>query len=210
MINLAITKKSKLSLVEVKEKVQREQALTKKRTDKDLSPKERDQFRILYPITQNELIAQKFLISTSDVERLSHELQVFKDPAYTRSAMQEAQKGNIEGRVGKDGNKFAPGYLVTQMQKRVTEEESREIMSMLEEGVDPKQMLEDLAVACQFRINKGMLIEENADGIFVAVNQAIDSYHNILKTLFEMENGQKVMVGADDSLRDLILKNQGF
>jgi len=109
----------KISRSEVKEKVQLNEAIKEgKRTEKDMSQKERELFKLNYPYVSNDILAKQFLISTEDVERLAHELKVYKNPDYTRAIMGKASEGDT------------PGRLIESITKKLTEEERREIISL--------------------------------------------------------------------------------
>jgi len=198
-------KKTKISLVEVKERMIEEQSHRKKRTEKDMGEKEIEQFRTLYPMNSNETLAKKFMISTEDVETLAHKLKVYKDQAYTRFQM----TGTEGGRGTSDGAPATPGYLITAITKRMTEEERREIMAVYEEGIDPPAMLEELALAQAVRIQRGVTLEEANDSIWRSVNEAIDSMHNILKTMHELQHGQKMVHELGNSFEEMVLRSQG-
>lgn len=198
-------KKTKISLVEVKERMIEEQSHRKKRTEKDMGEKEIEQFKALYPMNSNETLAKKFLISTEDVERLAHSLKVYKDQAYTRFQM--AGKGGSS--FAQDGSPATPGYLITAITKKMTEEERREIINVYEEGIDPPAMLEELALAQAVRVQRGVQLEENNESIWRSVNEAIDSLHNILKTMHELKHGQKHIHELGDSFDAIVLRSQG-
>jgi hypothetical protein len=195
-------KKSKVSLAEVKESVQKEQAYKKKRTEKDLSIKERELFEKLYPMTSNESLAKQFLISVDDVERLAHETQVYKDPSYTRHQM-SISKG---GKLNADGMQ-TPGYLITAITKKMTEEERREIINIYEEGINPTEMLQELAIAQSVRIQRGVTIEDNSGALYRVVNDAIDSLHAILRSMHELEHGEKHIHELGNTWEQMILRS---
>ncbi|MDP3012957.1 MAG: hypothetical protein Q8M92_01855 [Candidatus Subteraquimicrobiales bacterium] len=199
-------KKTKVSLVHVKESLQKEQAFQGKRTENDLDQKEIEHFKSLFPMNSNEMLAKQFLISTEDVERLAHKLNVYKDDAYTRFLI--AKSGGKGGKT-LDGSPVTPGYLITAITKKMTEEERREIMNVYEEGIDPPTMLEELALAQAVRIQRGVQLESEKDAIWRSVNEAIDSLHNILKTMYELKHGQKHVHELGNTFEQMILRSQG-
>lgn len=198
-------KKSKVSLVEVKESIQKEQAIRKKRTVADLSDKEIEQFKTLYPMSTNEVVAKQFIISTEDVERLAHELEIYKDEAFTRFQMSKSAGAKLTA----DGSPATPGYLITAITKKMTEEERREIMNVYNEGIDPPAMLEELALAQAVRVQRGVQLEQANDSIWRSVNEAIDSLHNILKTMHELQHGQKMVHELGNTFEEMVLRSQG-
>jgi hypothetical protein len=197
--------KTDLSLPEVKERLQKKDAFKKKRSDKDLTEKERKMFESLYPMTPDEELAKKFLISKDDVKRLAYNLGVYKDSAFTRHQMVVAKNDTMV--VGKDGAPSTPGYLLSAMTKKWTEEERRELMIYYEEGMKPREMLQELAMAQMIRIQRGTSYEDDKGALFRVVNDAIDSLHAILKTLNEMENG--INVNHEISFDKMVLRSQG-
>lgn len=199
-------KRTKVSLVDVKESLQKERAFRGKRTEKDLDAKEVEQFKSLYPMNSNETLAKQFMISTEDVERLAHELKIAKDDTFTRFQM--VQSGGKGGKT-LDGSPTTPGYLITAITKKMTEEERREIMNVYEEGIDPPTMLEELALAQAVRIQRGVQLEAEGESIWRSVNEAIDSLHNILKTMHEIKHGQKHVHELGNTFEEMILRSQG-
>ena len=204
-MKMHMLKKTKLSLVDVKEAIQKKEVYQKKsRTEKDLSTKEVEQLTKAYPMVSNEVLAKQYLISVSDVERLAYEHDLYKDPAFTRAQM-SGSKGQHRG---KDGSPASPGYLITAITKKMTEEERRDIMNTYEEGVKPQEMLTELAIAQAVRVQRGMSLETDADQIWRAVNEAVDGLHSILKTLHEMEHGQKTVHELGDSFDAMIMRSK--
>jgi hypothetical protein len=181
--------KTKLSTVQVKEQFQKNEAISGVRTDKSLNAKERLIFKDMYPMHSNKEVAVKFKISTEDVERLAHEMKVYKDPTYTRSITMETKEGS-EWKHPSLQPGSAPSYLIDAITAKLTEEERREAMILYKEGINPIDMMHELAVVQRIRIRKGIKYEDDNEGLFKVMNDAIDSYHGILVDIDRMENGQ--------------------
>ena len=182
--------KTNLTLSEVKENIQKKEAIGKKRTDKDLDEKERKLFAKIYPMTVNTSLAKQFAISTEDVERLAHEMGAIKDPSFTRGQKISVRQGDWKHPSAQMGT--APGYLIQEIFKTLSEEERREALTRYEEDVDPIKALKDLAFVQSMRISRGYSLEFSRDEMWRVMNDAIDSYHAILKTIYELENGQTI------------------
>jgi hypothetical protein len=197
-------KKSNISIVEIKENLQKEQLIKGKRSEKDLNIKEVELFELLFPMTPNKALSEKFLISTEDVERLAHKLKLQKDPAFTRYQM----SGTKGGKALSDGSPRTPGYLLNALQRKVTEEEKRELMTTYEEGLDPEQMLEELALTQMVRIQRGVSLEYENESIWRSVNEAIDGLHNILKTIHELKHGQKMVHELGNTFEEMVLRSK--
>jgi hypothetical protein len=191
-------KKTNLSLVEVKQNIMKESAISGKRTEKNLSDEERKLFCKLFPMTDNDILAKQFLISTEDIERLAHELHVFKDPAFTRN--KQLAKSGAKPEMG-----TTPSRLISAVTKKWTEEERREILIMREEGFDPIEMLRELASMQKARVINGAEIENDRNEMWRVQNDAIDSYRETLVKIYELENGQEINVSH--SFEDLILES---
>ena len=201
-------KKTDLTLLQVKENLQKKDALKNgKRRAKDIKkkPEELIKFKRLYPMTPNGELAKIFITDTEEVERLAHELQIYKDRAYTRQL--SADSPNIKGKNPADGSKSTPGYLITELSKIVTEEEKQELLNMYEDGCEPEELLEELAYASQIRVVRGVNMEIKGGTLFRVVNEAIDGYHNILKTLYDMKNSNEHVIEIK-GLNDLIAENK--
>jgi hypothetical protein len=194
--------KTDLSLAQVKENVQKKEAIKHKRTEKDMDEKERKLFGKMYPMVPNELLATQFTISIEDVERLAHEMGKIKDASFTRNQMVTAKQGDWEHPTKAPGT--APAYLVQEVLRTLNEEERREALTRYEEGIEPIQALKDLAFIQQMRIARGWNLEVSRDEMWRVVNDAVDSYHAVLKSIFEMENGSTInqRVSFDDLLRE--------
>jgi hypothetical protein len=186
----------KVSRSEVKEKVQLNEAIKEgKRTEKDMSQKERELFKLNYPYVSNDILAKQFLISTEDVERLAHELKVYKNPDYTRTVMGKSHEGDT------------PGHLIEAITKKLTEEERREIISLKNEGIDEIAMMEELILVQRVRIQRGAQIEAAKGGLYRVVNDAVDSAGILLFKLREMRHGTKHQHNV--TLDQMILDSQG-
>ena len=197
-------KKTKLSLAEVKENIQQSEMTSKKRSEKDLSTKERDLFKTLYKMSTNEQLAAKFSITTEGVERLAHELKVCKNPSFTRSRMTKSKQGDWTHPSIKEGT--TPSYLIDRVSKKLTEEERREFLTKCQEKKDPVKALRDLAMIQEVRIARGFELEMDSNQMWRVVNDAVDSYHAIQKSIFEMENDTNL--GEANSFDRLILERQ--
>jgi hypothetical protein len=191
-------KKIDLSPVQIKQNIIKKEAISGNRTEKTLTEKERQLFKKLYSMTENDILAKQFLISTEDVERLAHELRVYKDPAFTRSKQ--------SGREGQYEMGTTPSRLITTVTKKWTEDERREILIMREEGFDPIDMLRELATMQKARVINGAEIENNRNEMWRVQNDAIDSYRDTLVKIYELENGQEINVSH--SFEDLILESK--
>lgn len=184
----------KISRSEVKERVQINEAIDNgKRTDKDLSEKERELFKLNYRFVDNKTLAKQFLISTDDVERLAHEMKVYKDPGYTKSAL---------------GNRTdMPSRLIEAVTQKLTEEERREIMTLKNEGIDTVQMMEELILIQRTRIQRGAKLEADRDGMHKLVNDAVDTAGVLLVKLHEMR--QEGKSEGNITIDQMILESQG-
>jgi hypothetical protein len=196
-------KKDESSLVDVKN-ITKKGSYKKKRNENDLDTKEVEQFKRIYPMVSNDILAKQFLISVSDVERLAYTHDLYKDPAFTRAQMSGSKGQHKTG----DGSSASPGYLITAITKKMTEEERREIMVIYEEGVDPQEMMSELALAQAVRVQRGMALEAGKNEIWRAVNEAVDGLHNILKTLHEMENGQTTVHELGSTFESMIMRSK--
>ena len=186
----------KISLAEVKEKVQYNEAVKEgQRTDKSLSEKERELFKLNYPFVANDILAKQFLISTDDVERLAHEIKVYKNPDYTRTAMGKSKEG------------ATPSHLMDAITKKLTEEERRELTILKNEGIDTVEAMEELVLIQRIRIQRGAQLEMEKGGLYRVVNDAIDTSGQLLIRLHEMRHGQKHQHNI--TLDQMILDSQG-
>lgn len=186
----------KISRSVVKEKIQLNETIKNgKRTEKDMSEKERELFKLNYPFVSNEILAKQFLISTEDVERLAHEMKVYKNPDYTRKVMGKSQEGDT------------PGHLIEAITRKLTEEERREITNLKNEGIDTIEALEELILVQRVRIQRGAQLEIDKKGLYRVVNDAIDSAVFALVKLHEMRHGTKHQHNV--TLDQMILESQG-
>lgn len=200
-------KKEKIDASIVKEEIQKEHSLSKKKTKNDFSKKELDLFKEIYPMVPNKELAKKFLITENEVRNIAFELKLYKDPAFTQNNLVESKKGNVT--KASDGSPSEPNYLLDAITKRMTEEERREIMNYYGEGIPTEQALQTLLMAQMVRIKRGMNLEEDAGGMWRSVGEAIDSANNIVVKLDEIRNGttQNHLVTIDDMiLRSLNMK----
>jgi hypothetical protein len=181
-------KKEKILLAESKENTQR--GIKVKRTENQLNEKEIELFKIVYPITPNRELAKQFMLKEDAVERLAHNLKIYKDPAFLK--VQQARKIGDTGRITETGEKATPPYLIREIAKQMTDEEEREFLNSYYEGVEAEEMLEELAMVQAVRVKRGIIYENKQKSLFRVVNEAVDSLHSILKTLYEMKHGKKV------------------
>lgn len=197
--------KKKVSLSFVKEEIQKESALKKKRTENDLTEKEVELFKQMYKIHNNKDLAEQFLISEDDVARLGHKLRLYKDPAFTEYKMSKGQEKKYLTTTATESMNSTPGYLINVLSAKMTEEEKREILNLYEEGLDPVEILDQLIVAQLSRVSRGLTIEDREDTLFRVVNETVDTLHNMLKTAHELKHGKKLTFSLDEA----ILRSQG-
>ena len=135
------------------------------------------------------------MIGTEDVERLAHEMKVYKNPDYTRTAMSNAREGS------------SPSHLMDAITKKLTEEERRELTILKNEGVDTVEMMEELVLVQRVRIQRGAQLEMEKGGLYRVVNDAVDTAGTLLRMLHEMRHGQKHQHNI--TLDQMILDSQG-
>jgi hypothetical protein len=201
-------KLEKIDLATVKEEIQKGSASQTKRTDKSLDTKEKELFERMYPMTRNEDLAKQFLISTEDVERLAHALKVYTDQAFTQHQMVKAKEGSYLNFTNSDGSTATPGFLITEVTKKLTEEERREIVNNYIEHKDPLQSMRELAFVQEQRLVRGLNGEAGENQNFRVVNDIVDTLHQIYKSLFEMEHGTKQTHVL--TVDEMILKSQNI
>ncbi|SRR5690606_1513836 len=194
--------RKKIDLALVKENTQRD--IKKKRTENELDEKEIELFKIVYPVTSNKDLEKQFLLKPDAVERLAHDLKIYKDPAFLK--VEQAKQGSLVSKTLESGEKSAPPYLIKSIAKQLTDEEEREFLTTYKEGVDAEKMLEDLALVQAVRVKRGITYEAENNALFRVVNDAVDSLHQILKTLYEFKNGKKVT--HELKFEELVLQSQ--
>lgn len=188
-------KKEKVDLSFVKEEVQKEHSISQKKSYKDLSTKEKDQFHTIYPMVPDNLLAEKFSITIEDVKTLAREMKVYKDSAFTQYQMSKSHKESK--RVSKDGSLTTPGLLVDAAMRTVPEEEKRKVLSLYSEGLEPEKLLEELIVTQSVRVRNGVLLEFKNGGSWRAVNDAIDTLHHMIISLEELRSKEGPTQGLD-------------
>lgn len=195
-------KKVEISLAEVKENVELNQALKQHITEKDLDKRQVEKFKVIYPFTPNNVLKTKFNISEDAVKRLAYEHKLLKDPSFTRYQT-ETGRGVLT-----EDKKRMPKHLINSVTKEMSEEERLELMNEYENGVDAYGMLQELAIIQRLRIERGVKIESDHHTMLHTVNGAVDGAHAILKTLHEMENGTKVTHELGDTFKDLVMNSK--
>lgn len=196
--------REKVDLAFVKEEVQKEHMVSgKRKTHKDLSQKEIDMFREIFPMTPNEDLAAQFLISENEVQTLAYTLKVYKDPAFTSY---KKSKGSLAKTTQKaDGSPGEPGFLLQACTQVIPEEEKRQVLNMYKEGIDYLTILDEIIIAQMIRVRNGVKLEHENQGSWRSVNDSVDTLHKMLQTAHEMKNGKQI--DHNISFDDMILRS---
>jgi hypothetical protein len=119
--------------------------------------------------------------------------------------MSEGQEKKYLNTKSAQSNKNTPGYLISTLTQKMTEEERREILNLHDEGLDPVEILDQLIITQMARVARGINIEDREDTLFRVVNETMDTMHSMLKTAHEMKHGKKLTFSLDEA----ILRSQG-
>jgi hypothetical protein len=177
------------------------------RSYKDMTDKEVKLFKRIYAFTPDAELKTKFGLNDTEFVKLRSSLkemgvELNKDEAYSRSVavinpdLKPAKKGET------------PAYLLARFMNTVSEEERRELMNMYEEGCNPIELMKQLIVIQSSRIIRGSQLEQSSTQLHKTMNEAAADMSTMIMRLEEMENGQKLKLGFDDSFVGLILASQ--
>lgn len=175
-----------------------------------LSEKEKKYIARIYPFTPNADIARKFGIKPGvidDVRYWAKEngMEMVKSETFARTVIPVSQGGKLTKKA-KQG--LTPGGLLSNFMNTVSEEERRQIMNMYEEGLEPIPLLEQLIAIQSHRAIRGTTLERNSEiTLHKTVNEAFADLHNMIKTLHEMNEGQRITHDLGDSFMQLVMQS---
>ncbi|NMC58063.1 MAG: hypothetical protein GYA51_01510 [Candidatus Methanofastidiosa archaeon] len=174
------------------------------RTLEDLTEKEIKYFQRLYPFTDNTTLCKKFGISNAVflqlLEKFKKEgVELLKNESYSHAIV------NVDPeKPAKNGK--SPGYFLGSFLNTVNEEERREILQMVEEGIDPPTFMEYLIAFQSKRLVQGWQYERSGNGaLSKTTNEAVHDMLLMTSKLDEMRKDNKVIHGIDDSFVGLLL-----
>ena len=176
---------------------------TQNRKIKDLTKKEIETFCRLFEFTPNKALQKRLGFDENEMHRLINKLEsegidLRKNSSFNKIAVPT-----------KGGGVFTPGYLLTELMNSVAEEERREIMLMIEEGMEPVSLMREVIAVQMNRAMRGWHSEDANNGnIQKPVNDTWDSLANMIEKLDAMENGRKIVHGMDDSFGALVMETQ--
>lgn len=164
----------------------------------DMTDKELKLFRRIFDFTSQSDMQKKFGITSTvyheAIAKLRDEGHVLeKDEAYCRSII-TADPAKSPGK-----NHETPSGLISYFANTLSEEERREIMQLYEEGVNPVEMMEHLILIQSTRVVRGTELEQNSPHLHKTSNEAAADLANMLDKLHNMKEGQKTILGLDDS-----------
>jgi hypothetical protein len=176
----------------------------------DLTEKEKRYIIRIFPYTPNIDICKKFGIDQevlNEVKRWGkdNDLQVEKSETFARTIVPVAQGGKLT-KKGKQNR--TPGALVSSYMDLVTEEERRQIINMFEEGMEPIPLLEQLIAIQSQRAMRGARHEIKSDySLQKTANECFADLHSMIKTLHEMQEGQRITHEVGDSFKQLVMSS---
>jgi hypothetical protein len=177
------------------------------RTVDDISEKEKKLFIRIYPFTPDNDLCKKFGLDYAEVRRLvkviaTEGTHLKKDESYSRSIVKADPKKPVLATTE------TPAHLLSAFMNSVNEEERRELVNMYEEGMDPIELMKQVIVVQSSRAIRGTKLEKGSTTLQKQVNDAFSDLATMIGKLHEMEEGQKVIHGFDDSFVGLILASQ--
>lgn len=194
--------------IQAKENFQDIEALEGHRKYEDITEKEKKHLARLYKFTPDEQLKVKFRLDTTTFERLVREMRdegydMEKDEMYSRSVV-AVQKQKMVG-----GQPQTRAHLLNSFMDTVPEEQRREFLNMYEEGIEPIPIMKQLIAMQGVRLIRGGQLERNSTTqLHKTLNDAFEIMVNSVAKLQDMEEGQKIVHGIDDSFVGLILANQ--
>jgi hypothetical protein len=196
--------------LDITEDIQRREMNEGLRDYENLSEKEKKYIVRIYPFTPNADIAKKFGIKPgvlNDVKYWAKEnnLEMKKSETFARTVVPVHQGGKLSKKT-KEG--LTPGGMLSNYLDTVSEEERRQIINMFEEGIEPIPLLEQVIAIQSHRAIRGSTLERNSDiTLHKTVNDAFDGLHSMIKTLHEMNEGQRITHDIGDSFMQLVLQS---
>ena len=192
--------------IEPKKDVIKNELAEGKRTLDQMTDKEKHLFKRIYSFTPTQNLCEKFGIDLAVHDQLVKEYRdkgedLYKDESYSRSVVAaDPQKNAITGKT--------PGSMLARFLNTVSEEERRELLLMKEEGMDPVELMEELIVIQSTRIMRGNSMEAGGQAMNKTLNEAMADTRAMIKDLNDMKEGQKHIMGFDDSFVGLLLALQ--
>lgn len=176
----------------------------------DLSDKEKRYIVRLYPFTPNVEINKKFGIKPTVLDEVKYwakenNMEMTKSETFARTVVPVGQGGKLSKKAKQNAT---PGGLLSNYMDTVSEEERRQIMNMFEEGLEPIPLMEQLISIQSNRAIRGSVLERKSDiTMHKTVNEAFADLHNMIKTLHEMNEGQRITHDLGDSFMQLVLRS---
>jgi len=181
----------------------------KKNRLSNMSVKEVELYCRLFPFTPNSELESRFNLAPHQRELLDNMLSdsgimLRKDESYVY--MPARREDGVKVR---EDTKNTPGYIVSRVMAAVSPEERDELALMYEQGMNPIELLKQTITLQAVRVKRGFEAEVNGPGVpLKTLNEATDSLHSMLKTLHELEEGKKLILGVDDSFAALVQRSQ--
>ncbi len=179
------------------------------RTVEELTDKEKSLLIRLYPFTPNSELCRKFGIDEKGLAKLRADLklegvELYKDAAFEKSVIQ-IKTGTSPDAV-KNGSK---SHLLANFLNSVSETERRELINFYEERPDAIDLMRQLISIQTSRVGRGGKFERTSvAGLSKATEEAIANLATMITKLEEMEHGQKMIHGIDDSFAGLVMASQ--
>jgi hypothetical protein len=176
----------------------------------DLSEKEKKYIVRIYPFTPNGDIIKKFGIKPGVLDDVRYwakenQLEMIKSETFARTVVPVQQGGKLSKKAKE---KLTPGGLLSNYMDTVSEEERRQIMNLFEEGIEPIPLLEQLIAIQSNRAIRGSSLERaSSTTLHKTVNEAFADLHNMIKSLHDMNEGQRITHDIGDSFMQLVLKS---
>jgi hypothetical protein len=171
----------------------------------DLDKKELKLFKRLFKFMPQAQLMTKFRLANDNeykyviniLEEQGEELE--KDESYSRSVVLKQNKGQVvnTGEI--------KGTIMTAFMNVLNEDERRSMMNFYEEGGDPVNFLRQILAVQATRAMRGTGLEQNSHTLQKTVNEAFADLTTMIVKLQEMEEGQKIVHGFDDTFVGILL-----
>ena len=170
----------------------------------DLKPKHFKLFKRIYPFTPNKDLCRKFGINNATFQAVVKKIEedtgepLLKDPEYSATLVNPNPNSP-------PAKKESPHHLLSSYMNTMSEEERRDLINIIEEGIVPIKFMREIIVAQSNRAIRGARIERANSTPNKVVEDSWNNLSGMVYRLHEMEEGQRLKVGFDDTFAGLIL-----